>query len=62
MKSLIVPAFALVIAVATAMPAAAQTESRFAIGADFLVGASEIVHALLQLSRGPFHSRWISVR
>ena len=41
MKSLIVPAFALVIAVATAMPAAAQTESRFAIGADFLVGASD---------------------
>jgi hypothetical protein len=40
-KSLIAPALALVVAVATAMPAAAQTESRFAIGADFLVGASD---------------------
>lgn len=37
---LIAPALALVIAAATATPAGAQTESRFAIGADFLVGAS----------------------
>lgn len=38
---LIAPALALVLAAATAAPAAAQTESRFAIGADFLVGASD---------------------
>jgi hypothetical protein len=37
---LIAPALALVIAAATAAPAAAQTETRFALGADFLVAAS----------------------
>jgi hypothetical protein len=37
---LIAPALALVIAAATAAPAAAQTETRFAFGADFLVAAS----------------------
>jgi len=37
---LIAPGLALVIAAATAAPAAAQTETRFALGADFLVAAS----------------------
>jgi hypothetical protein len=40
-KSLIAPVAAVLLATAAATPAAAQTESRFAVGADFLVGASD---------------------